>query len=228
MRVVCHIRDARVLADVRAAFGPLVVGVNVGSLAALHRVIRRQRCDVAIIDLPVAPRDDDAFFAWLRQRGDAAVPLIILTPHRHPALVAGLLLRGADDVLVRPFAPVELAARSHALLRRAGRLASPAILAYGGVTLDRAHASCTCQDQAIGLTAHELRMAWMLFAAPGTVISHARLGAAVTGSDGASARRLVEQHIGNLRRKMRTGGCHAVTIRAVDGQGYRLDDQTIS
>jgi DNA-binding NarL/FixJ family response regulator len=62
---------------------------------------------------------------WLRAEWGARLPIIFLSGERTESFdrVAGLLL-GADDCMVKPFAPDELVARVCAALRRAAPPAS--------------------------------------------------------------------------------------------------------
>jgi DNA-binding response OmpR family regulator len=60
----------------------------------------------------------------LRQSPDAALsraPIIMVTARRSEQHLIESLDAGADDYIVKPFSPNELAARVRALLRRAGR-----------------------------------------------------------------------------------------------------------
>ena len=61
-----------------------------------------------------------------RVQADRPVPVLMLTARDDETdLLVGLAV-GADDYLTKPFSMRELSARVHALLRRAGRAATPA------------------------------------------------------------------------------------------------------
>ena len=73
--------------------------------------------------------------AWLdaqRRRGEAT-PALVLTARDRLADRIGGLDAGADDYLVKPFAPEELAARLRAVSRRAGAGAAQSQQQYGSV-----------------------------------------------------------------------------------------------
>ena len=85
--------------------------------------------DLVVLDLSLGGEDGLDVLGALRKDGD--IPVILLTGRgaEHDR-VLGLKL-GADDYLVKPFSPVELAARITSVLRRAGRSAPPPSLEHG-------------------------------------------------------------------------------------------------
>lgn len=109
-----------------------------------------------------------------------------------------------------------------ALPRRPERLAPAGVLECQDVRLERATAGASCRGRPLCLTACEFRLAWLLFSAPGVVLSPEVLGGVLRRREREPSRRALEQHICNLRRKLRDAGCLAPAIRAAQG-GYRLD-----
>jgi len=101
---------------------------------------REERPDVVVLDLMLPGLSGYDVLAELRKREETRdVGVILLTARREePDRIKGLTL-GADDYLVKPFSPAELALRVQALLRR---LAAPAVsagstLVAGNLTVDR-------------------------------------------------------------------------------------------
>src|SRR5437588_7489060 len=80
--------------------------------------IERSAPDALVLDLAMPGLDGLAVCRRLRAKG-LAVPVLMLTARDAIADRVQGLDAGADDYLVKPFAPEELSARVRALLRRA-------------------------------------------------------------------------------------------------------------
>ena len=90
-------------------------------------------------------------------RAESAVPILLLTARSAENDMLLGLDSGADDYMVKPYSPRELAARVRALLRRAGGGGSgePAVLKAGSMELDTARFEVRLADRQITLTARE-------------------------------------------------------------------------
>lgn len=149
----------------------------------------------------------------------AAVPVMILTARDAVAdRVRGLDL-GADDYLLKPFAPAEFEARVRALIRRGQGLPNP-VLRCGALALDRVAGTVTLHDQPVSLRRRELAVLTSLMARSGRVVPKERLSAEIFGFDDAVAPNALELYVARLRKKLQPGGPE---IRTVRGLGYFLD-----
>ena len=100
------------------------------------RAARESNPDLIVLDLMLPRLDGMAVCRAIREESD--VPIIMATARADEEdRLAGLDL-GADDYIVKPFSPRELAARVRAVLRRSARQtdAGPSLLEYGDMTLD--------------------------------------------------------------------------------------------
>ncbi|HEX7038799.1 MAG TPA: response regulator transcription factor [Trueperaceae bacterium] len=179
---------------------------------------RAARPDLILLDI-MLPGIDGLEVAR-RVRAESAVPIIMLTARDEEVdKLVGLGL-GADDYVVKPYSPREVVARVKAVLRRAGGgVEAPETFAVGRLTVDLGAYEARCGDEAVSLTASELRLLAALAREPGRVRRRGELLAAVGEGDGLADERTIDAHVKNLRRKL--GDCRdqLETVRRV---GYRL------
>jgi DNA-binding response OmpR family regulator len=157
----------------------------------------------------------------------ASVPIIMVTARATESdRVQGLDV-GADDYIVKPFSPRELAARVRAALRRvrADATAQPAPAdLYRGKHLvaDFDAVSVLVDEKAIQLTRREFELLRYLVQNRNRVLSRDRLLERVWGYEHVVETRSVDVHVGRLRGKL---GAAAHQIETVVGLGYRFVDQ---
>src|SRR5579863_517159 len=94
--------------------------------------------DLVILDVMLTTEDGFDVLAAIRRTSD--VPVILVTAKgQETDRVLGLKL-GADDYVVKPFSPAELAARVGTVLRRSGTRRAPALtngtLEFGDLVID--------------------------------------------------------------------------------------------
>jgi len=136
---------------------------------------------------------------------------------------------GADDYVVKPFNPAEVAARVRAVLRRTRRVdfESREVLRVGSLEIDlEAFRVAVVRDDVsrhvLNLTLTEFRLLAHLARAPRRVFSRAELIAACL-PEGEVLERTVDSHISKLRRKLEDVGVEGVPV-SLRGVGYRLEE----
>lgn len=155
--------------------------------------------------------------------GGMAVPVLFLTARGEEIdRVLGLEL-GADDYVVKPFSPREVAARVRAILRR-GAVRPPVAemaaeawhrqpdafrIAYYGTVLD--------------LTRYEYRLLDLLVSHPGRVFGRDQIMATVWGEALDTSDRTIDAHVKTLRAKLRAIRPDTDPIRTYRGIGYALE-----
>ncbi|MFC5063870.1 response regulator [Actinomycetospora atypica] len=151
-----------------------------------------------------------------------SLPVIVLSGRSGETdRIVGLDL-GADDYLVKPFSPGELAARVRSVLRRA-RPATAAPVTAGRLRVDVAARETAVDGDPVELTAREFDLLAFLVAHPRQVFTRAQLLAQVWCSEGWQSEATVTEHVHRLRHKLGLDPAAPPRIRTVRGVGYQLD-----
>jgi two-component system alkaline phosphatase synthesis response regulator PhoP len=161
-----------------------------------------------------------------RLRQESAVYVLLLTAKTHETdKVVGLTM-GADDYVTKPFSPRELVARIKALLRR-GRSGGvdDTPLVFRRLRIDP-QARRVWKDAApVELTSSEFDLLYALARHRGRVVSREQLIEQVWGYDYYGEDRVVDVHIGRIRKKVEDNTAHPSFIMTVRGAGYRFEDE---
>lgn len=191
--------------------------------AALAR-LRAQPFDLVILDVGLP--DVGGFEVCRSLRTFTDVPVIFLTArHEEVDRVVGLEI-GADDYVVKPFSPRELAARVRVILRRTGTRAAAAPQAQttaSGFELDDAGARVTYRGQRLDLTRYEYRLLALLVRHPGRIYSRTQLMDLVWHDAIDTIDRTVDTHVKTVRAKLRAVDPANDPIRTHRGMGYSLE-----
>jgi two-component system response regulator MprA len=131
---------------------------------------------------------------------------------------------GADDYLVKPFAPAELLARVHALLRRTTVVSKESPLSYADLTLDPTTRETRRGDRQFTLTPTEFDLLYYLMRHPRQVLRRDQILEEVWGYDFGGDDNVLEVYVGYLRKKMEQAG-EARLIQTVRGVGYVLREE---
>ena len=139
------------------------------------------------------------------------------------------LSTGADDYLVKPFSPKELVARTRALLRRSLRHGgrSPAYKTTHFTVDPEQHTAMRHwqgQTDALDLTALEFNLLTTFVSYPGRVWSRTQLIEKLWGMDFYGDERVVDTHVGRLRKKIEVDSAQPLFIKTVVGVGYKFED----
>lgn len=191
--------------------------------AALEQM-RASPADLVILDVGLPDINGFEVCRTLRTFCDA--PVIFLTArHEEIDRIVGLEI-GADDYVVKPFSPRELAARVRAILRRA-RGGSPAVAKTedsAGFSHDKDGARLAYGGRWLDLTRYEYLLLALLVTHPGRIYSRAQLMEIVWQDALDTSDRTVDTHIKTLRAKLRDATPDgAERIRTHRGMGYSLE-----
>jgi DNA-binding response OmpR family regulator len=183
------------------------------------------RCpaDVVIVDLMLPGMHGFELCRRLRATSDTSILILTARSDSHD-VVAGLEA-GADDYVVKPAVPKELAARVRALLRRAARTApqEQPRLVFGDLEVIPDAGVVRVEGQEVALTKTEFRLLCELAGAPGRILTREILLDRVWGYDYFGDGRIVDVHISRLRTKVEQDPAQPRHIVTVRGLGYKLE-----
>ena len=202
-----------------------------GDGAQALKLFPQEKFDLVILDVMMPKASGYEVCRALRAQG-ARVPILFLTAKGEEIdKVVGLKI-GADDYVTKPFGVHELLARVEALLRRSRTTAAeqggaaavlPPVFRMGAAEIDRRKFTATVAGRTSVLTARELRLAEVLAAHPGEVLTRDALLNAVWGIGYFGTTRTLDQHVAQLRKKVEAVPDEPRTILTVHGVGYRFD-----
>jgi len=178
--------------------------------------------DLVLLDLMLPKRHGLEVLRHARTTSD--VPIILLTAlGDEKDRVAGLEL-GADDYVVKPFSPREVAARVKSVLRRSAAPAGPSIATFGDVSVDMERRQVSRAEQDVELTRLEFDLLAFLVGNPNRVVSRDELLQTVWDSSAEwQDPATVTVHVRRLRQKLEENPSEPRHILTVYGVGYRFE-----
>ncbi|MEY2582796.1 MAG: two-component system, OmpR family, response regulator PrrA [Ilumatobacteraceae bacterium] len=201
-----------------------VHGFEVSSVADAEsaiEVVARRRPDVMIVDIGLPGMSGVELCTRLRGL-DVDTPILILSARDQVGDRVAGLQAGADDYVVKPFSLDELAARLHALLRRARpTVGVTSVLAAGPLWIDLDRRVAKVNDARLDLSRREFDLLAAFVANPTIVLSRIRLLELVWGYDFDVDTNVVDVFVGYLRRKLESAGSPTL-LETVRGVGFVL------
>lgn len=188
-------------------------------LEALAQVDASQP-EVIILDWMMPKMDGIEVLKRLRAENNQTFILMLTARDALENRIEGLE-GGADDYLVKPFAPAELVARVHAMLRRTESKRAESAVAFGDLRLDPTTHEAYHGDDALDLTPTEFDLLHFFLRHPRQVLERAQILNAVWGYDFGGDDNVLEVYVGYLRKKLEAGG-RSRLIQTVRGIGYVL------
>jgi DNA-binding response OmpR family regulator len=198
-----------------------------GDGASALAQIEHNRPDLVVLDLSLPGVGGLDVLRRVREADGTAAPLpvIVLSGRSGDTdRIIGLDL-GADDYLVKPFSPGELAARVRSVLRRARPGTGSARNAPAdGLWVDETSRDVTLDGCPVDLTAKEFDLLAFLVRHPRQVFTRAQLLQHVWGSaKGWQSEATVTEHVHRLRHKLGSRADGRPVVQTVRGVGYRLE-----
>lgn len=186
-------------------------------------LVYAQKPDLIIADWMMPKMDGMAFVRRLRDDENKTLILMLTARDAIENRVEGLE-SGADDYLIKPFAPAELVARVHAMLRRVESKPENQKVSYADVTLDPSTREARRGDMELSLTVTEFNLLHLLLRHPRQVLERHQILNDVWGYDFGGDDNVLEIYIGYLRKKLEANG-QSRLIQTVRGIGYALREE---
>ncbi len=194
------------------------VEVTGDGLDAIRRA-RAEPFDAILLDVMLPGKDGFEVCRTLRRTG-VQTPILMLTARAQEAEKVMGLEAGADDYVTKPFGVRELRARVAALLRRAAPKATATLMQIGNAEVDFDRAEIRRGTETTPLTPLEFRLLQVFVKAPGRILTRTQLIAGAWGPNTFVSDRVVDNHIGSLRKKLEPDSADPQIVRNVRGLGY--------
>ncbi len=184
---------------------------------------RTEGPDAIILDLMLPDVNGYAVCEELR-RINALVPIVMLTARSQETDKVRGLDAGADDYVTKPFGVNELIARMRAIFRRAARGAAsvPETLTIGDATVNFTAQTVMARGSEHTLSFYEVELLRMLAERSGQPVARDEILSKISGLEGSSTNRTVDNFIVKLRRKIERSPDKPQHILTVYGFGYKL------
>lgn len=186
-------------------------------------LVQTHHPDLIIVDWMMPKMDGLSFIQRLRDDEDKTMILMLTARDAIENRVEGLE-SGADDYLIKPFAPAELVARVHAMLRRVEAKPENQKAAYADVTLDPSTHEAKRGNAILNLTVTEFNLLHLFLRHPRQVLERRQILNEVWGYDFGGDDNVLEIYIGYLRKKLEADG-QSRLIQTVRGVGYVLREE---
>jgi diguanylate cyclase (GGDEF)-like protein len=181
--------------------------------------------DLVLLDVEL-PKLDGIQLCKMMRSHHYQMPVLLLTGRDNGHDKAVGLDAGADDYVVKPFDPEELAARIRALLRR-GNTVVESVLTWGDLQLNPTTHDVSWRSQPLSLTAKEYALLELFLRNPRRVFSCGMILEHLWSYETMPGDEAVRTHIKCLRQKIKAAGIPNDLIETVYGIGYRLKDEKV-
>lgn len=187
-------------------------------------LFRHSNPELVVLDLMLPKLN--GFEVCRRMQSERRVPVIMLTAKGdEEERIIGLGV-GADDYVVKPFSPRELAARVTAVLRRVeestAQNPTQPVLTFDGLTIDPNKREVRSEGDPVTLTAREFDLLHHLASSPGRVYTRDHLMETVWGYTFAAETSTVTVHMRRLREKIEPDPAKPRYLQTVWGVGYKF------
>jgi two-component system response regulator VicR len=184
-----------------------------GKFARLHPAL-------VLLDATLPGMDGRQVLQEIRKRSSCPVIMLAAAGELEERLAA--LKQGADDCIAKPFAPAEVVARVHAVLRRPAHLVDGEIRQYGSLRVDLQAYTVYLHGAELPLIPRDLSLLLFLARHPNRTFTRKQLIEEVWGLDYAGSERAVDLAVKRIRKALRDWPATEGELKTLRGLGYQL------
>ena len=189
-------------------------------------VLREEEIHLILLDVMMPELDGIAAIPLIREFSN--LPIILLTAKSEEADKVSGLCAGADDYITKPFLPTELIARVRSQLRRymelgGSRTKADETLTVGTISLDDKEKRVSVDGLAVALTPTEYEILKLFMQNPGVLFSPKEIYRRIWKDNPYGAEGTVAVHIRHLREKIEINPAEPRYLKAIWGQGYKIE-----
>ena len=192
--------------------------------SALH-LYRNFEPELIVLDIMLPEIDGLEVLRQIRNNSDMVYIIMLTARADETDKIIGLGM-GADDYVTKPFSPRELVARIKSALRRLDSTSINFKLVSTHLTLDEEARLAWKAGQPLDLTPIEFDLLETFMRHQKKLLSRGQLIELVWGNDYYGDDRVVDVHVGRLRKKIEDDINHPEIISTVWGAGYRFEDES--
>ena len=180
----------------------------------------KKEVSLVLLDLMLPGLSGEEVLKNIREKGN--LPVIVLTARDGLDEKIGMLTKGADDYITKPFELPEVLARIQVQLRHAGRENGSRQLVWRDLVLDK-----TCYQVRVGgqeipkITKQEFSILELLVSHPKQVFSKEEIFSYAWDEPYMGETKTLDEHINNIRKKIKSVTADEY-IETVWGIGYRI------
>ena len=191
---------------------------------AALKMARAINPDLIVLDVMLPGMDGFEVLQQVRRDSDVFV-LMLTAKAQETDKVIGLTV-GADAYMTKPFSPRELVAQVKAMLRRERGAATASVhsLLFQRLRIAPEARRAWKDEVELEFTAIEFDLLHALARQCGRVLSREQLIEQVWGNDFYGDDRVVDVHLGHVRKKIEDDVANPTLIVTVRGAGYRFED----
>ena len=183
--------------------------------------------DLVILDVNLP--DVTGYSLCQEMQSRTNVFILMLTSRTDESDKVRAFSQGADDYITKPFSLVELGARIGAILKRQRTVitAEQQCLVFSNLAIDPVRREVKLNEDLVPLTALEFDLLHFLASNPGRVWRRSDLIQQVWDYEYVGDQRVVDVHIGQIRKKIEIDTSQPALIQTVRGVGYKFESPTI-
>ncbi|MGI8927451.1 MAG: response regulator transcription factor [Tepidiformaceae bacterium] len=190
--------------------------------------VEKEKPDIILLDLMMP--DVNGVEVMRRIYPHSKVPIIFVSARDKEQERVRLLEAGAEDYILKPFSPEELAARVRAVLRRrSGKAETERVVHAKGVEIDLERRLVKRGGALVSLTRTEWMLLHHLALNAGKTVLNAELLSNVWGVEYRQDLQYLRVWVSRLRQKLEPDREHPAILITIPGVGYVLkpDEETV-